>query len=963
MPSKGFFHSIFWSAGLHRIVSVAGIAAASCILPRQLSAQFYQTGSPPASVRWQQISTPSFRVVFPVPLSAEAFRLVQRLEFYRTATGQGFEVPARPFPVVLHGSSMLSNGFVAWTPNRMELVAVPPPDGYAEDWITQLAVHEYRHVVQLNELRQGFTRFMGLLTGQIAVGGVSAMLPPWLYEGDAVWNETRLSQTGRGRIPGFDMPLIACLVENGGPYSYSKILFGSYRDYVPDIYQYGYHLVQYGRHKFGTGFWPASFRYTARNAFMVWPFNVYLKQQTGFSKSKFYLAAMDSLRHMAMSRPQTGMRSYASQENPGRHDYVNYLNPQPLPGGAIMAFKTSLGETDRFVVIDTQGNESSLLTAGFSLAMRPDLSHSLLVWDERVFDPRWERRDYSEIRLFDLQTKKLRYLTRKTRYFNPVISPNNQYLAVVETDPGLNHAVCILSAASGDLVGRHPAPAGRVPQTPAWIGNEEVAVITVSGSGKYLDVLHLQSGIWETLFGPTPHNITEPEPWEDFILFRGSFTANENIYALHRFTGRIYQVTSSKTGAYHPAVGADSASLLFSEYTPHGFRIAKIPLSVDSFMPVNLQLPASRWKFPAYTPAADTGSPPTFQAKPYRKWGHLIRPHSWLPFYASWEYLGTSLEQLPVYPGFMLFSQNLLGTAISSIGYRYSSEGHALIPRFIFSGLYPVIEFEATSWLSYNQPGYWGEPIPSPEGTFFSNLSLRTYLPLLFSRHRFLTRLIPLIEYRNEYSPYQYKGQYYRGLDFLTFNLAFSHFSRMAMRDLYPRWGQFLWINYKQTPWSRATESVLTAEAALLFPGAARNHSLILRGGFEKQEAGSYFLSGSRLSLPRGYETEYSLSSNSLAITYALPLGYPDWTVSSFLYLKRIRMQVFYDRANLQEIFTRGYPGLVRDVLQSAGSDLLADFHAFRMVLPISAGIRMGYKPDEKKVFSAFLFSVSTNVF
>ena len=111
------------------------------------------------------------------------------------------------FPVLVHSSSVLSNGYVSLAPQRMELVSTPPQDSYAQDWISQLSLHEFRHVVQLNKLNQGITRFSGYFSGEAVRGIVSSQIPPWFYEGDAVYNETELSESGRGRLPSFEMPL------------------------------------------------------------------------------------------------------------------------------------------------------------------------------------------------------------------------------------------------------------------------------------------------------------------------------------------------------------------------------------------------------------------------------------------------------------------------------------------------------------------------------------------------------------------------------------------------------------------------------------------------------------------------------------------------------------------------------------------------------------------------------------
>ncbi len=75
------------------------------------------------------------------------------------------------------------------------------------------------------------------------MGGGAAIMPSWYYEGDAVLNETRLSASGRGRSAGFEMPLRTLLLGERKLYPYSKVKLGSYKDFVPNQYQYGYQMV------------------------------------------------------------------------------------------------------------------------------------------------------------------------------------------------------------------------------------------------------------------------------------------------------------------------------------------------------------------------------------------------------------------------------------------------------------------------------------------------------------------------------------------------------------------------------------------------------------------------------------------------------------------------------------------------------------------------------------------------
>ncbi|NJM16755.1 MAG: hypothetical protein HC896_16525, partial [Bacteroidales bacterium] len=141
--------------------------------------------------------------------------------------------------------TVLSNGFSALAPWRIELYSCPPPDNIPQDWQRHLLVHELRHSVQLNHLNQGLTRVNRFLFGEAGWGISAAGLPLWYLEGDAVYTETNLLGTGRGSTASFLKGFKAITLEPPGPYTYQKAYFGSFKDFVPDHYQLGYYMVSH----------------------------------------------------------------------------------------------------------------------------------------------------------------------------------------------------------------------------------------------------------------------------------------------------------------------------------------------------------------------------------------------------------------------------------------------------------------------------------------------------------------------------------------------------------------------------------------------------------------------------------------------------------------------------------------------------------------------------------------------
>lgn len=919
--------------------------------PGCLWGQFYSTGEPPASLHWKQINTPHFSIIFPEAIGQDAHELAVKLEYYKLQTESDLQFPVKRFPVVLHSTSVLSNGYVTLAPGRMELVSVPPQDGYAQDWITQLTLHEYRHTVHLSKINQGFTHALSWMTGEIAPGVVSSMIPSWFYEGDAVYNETRLSESGRGRIPGFEMPLRTILLQQPGTYSYDKAVFGSYRDFVPDQYRYGYPMVRYARSRYGDQVWSQAIDYTAKHPFYFWPLAFYLKKNYGIYKSGLYRHTMDSLKvnYNRQEDTITYIKYLSNNVRTGKI-FTSYTLPRGLKNGSILARRNGLDDPGSFVTVDSSGRETRLFTTGYSMGLNSDVWGDLLVWDEIVADPRWGRRDYSVLWLCDLSTGKRHALTSRSRFFSPDFSPEGKRIAVAETDAGGRNYVTVLDALTGQRMIAIPTPMNNAVQFPEWVSDSEIVVITVSGKGKQLESIGLNTGQWTVILPFTRLDISEPEHYGNYILFRSSYHGIENIFAVDKTpSSTLYQVTFSRFGAYNPAVSLDSTRLLFSSYTPAGFDVVSIPLDTSTWKRIPL---------PAYQPGESDANIPgimddanpqvPYPQRSYSKLSHTFDLHSWLPFYIDLEDYTTSIQEIPINLGVMLFSQNLLSTVISSIGYRYYQGYHQVIPTLSWRMWYPVFEVS----------GQFGNPV--------NTVSVKSYVPLAFTGGRYITRLQPQAEYEYTGTEIVSGEDRVKGLHYLHAKLFFSRYLRYSVRDLYPRWGQSLAVTYTQTPADHDLfGSLASVQAVTYFPGLIRHHHLFCIAGFQLQDPGTYLLPINRVAFPRGYSDEVSRKFTSLLWNYSFPVVYPDWALGPVIYLKRIRANLFYDWSYGTELVKAHEAGMERytGTYQSFGAEILADMHVIRIIFPLSIGIRMGYIPGEKQFFNGLMFRMNTGIF
>ncbi|HKL33490.1 MAG TPA: hypothetical protein VJ919_13195, partial [Tangfeifania sp.] len=204
-----------------------------------LFAQYFQTGQDPASINWRQLSTNNFQLIYPDYYEEQAQELAAKLEKVYEYGSYSLNHKPRKISVILHTQTVVSNGLVGWAPKRAEFYTTPHQSIYPQDWLEQLVLHEFRHVVQIDKINNLIPGLIKAILGEQGTALIfGAYLPWWFIEGDAVVTETALSKHGRGRFPSFLMEHQAQVVQKD-VFTYDKAYFGSYRDFVPNHYKLG----------------------------------------------------------------------------------------------------------------------------------------------------------------------------------------------------------------------------------------------------------------------------------------------------------------------------------------------------------------------------------------------------------------------------------------------------------------------------------------------------------------------------------------------------------------------------------------------------------------------------------------------------------------------------------------------------------------------------------------------------
>jgi hypothetical protein len=932
----------------------------------EISAQYYDTGQDPAFLKWMQIKTRRFTLIYPKSYGADGLKFARSLDESFGKLSSLYPERKVRLPVVIHNYTTFSNGYVAWAPRRMEIYPTPEQNGIPSDPVDQLTIHELTHVLQMTSLNKGFTKVMSVFTGEQFTGAVSALLPTWFLEGDAVFAETLLSPSGRGKTPSFLKQMKAIALEKPKMYSYDKIISGSFRSYTPDQYYYGYQMIAWSYAKYGTQLWNNTLDFTGKYPFTLNPVNFSLRHQSSLTKSSLYKETFNSLKTLWQQEEKNiKPASYPALNRAKKREYINYISPVFCGKDSVAAIKTSLGIPAEFVLLNlTDRSEKRLHTPGFMETYFLSGSWGKIVWVEERPDPRWDNRTFSIINIMDIRQHVTRQLSFRSRYLAASLSGDGKYIAASENSVSNENYLIIMNASDGSIINKIPSPGNAYLERPQWSeSDEQITVISLSAKGEGVLSFSVKNMEWKTMLDPGRDDLQSAQLRNDSLFFVSSNSGTDNIYILTP-DKRTLKLTNSRFGAYDASVQGDK--VVFTDYSAEGNNICRVNIrdAVD-YAGNNLKDPSFLMnRFDTITLKSPDQAEYTYKPKPYRKIGHLIGVHSWMPFYADIEQIRT--DPASVRPGLTILSQNQLSTVTSSIGYEYASDKtNQIHAKVTWSGIPPVIE----SQLDYGRNAgisklnsSVADPVTIQPGLSFINT---ISLPLNFSTGRFsqYLRLSISDDYQNNYIYIREKGTYDYGQSIATGRFIFYNYDIAAIRDIFPRWGQVLDLSYTFAPAdNNIYGSQNTLRSAFYFPGFLRNHSIRLRYETETQNP-QKLIYYNNASLPRGYDNIVSEKINFLSADYGMPLIYPDLNLPGILFLKRIRSSFFYDYATgvnnhyLLLKQTHNYS----ETFSSFGVELLADYYILRIPFLISTGVQTTWKSINTAPVFELVFNI--NVF
>ncbi|MFD0765333.1 TolB family protein [Mucilaginibacter lutimaris] len=892
-----------------------------------------QFGGNPPSVEWKQVQSPVARVIYPQGLDSVAQRVAQTIAQMNSSIQPTIGFKQRRVSIVLQNQTTISNAYVGLAPFRSEFYLTPGQNSFdvgSLPWSEQLAIHEFRHVQQYNNFRVGLSKVISIPFGEGGQALANALsVPDWFFEGDAVYNETLVSQQGRGRLPYFFNGFRA-LWAAGKNYSWMKLRNGSYLDYTPNHYPLGYMMVAYGREKYGNDFWRGVTHDAAAFNTGFYPLQGAIKKHAGVNYTAFRDAAFDHFKQVYKDDARATDLKLKNRHFVADEEFPAYINDSTL-----IYLRTTYNHITKFV-IRTGNKERTIATQSINTDNFFSYHNGKIIYAAYRPDLRWGYRNYNELMVLDITTGKERRITRKTKYFSPAFSADGQTIVAVQVAPTGKSELHLLNT-NGKLVSVLPNTAGLFYTYPKFYGDDRLVSAVRNQKGEMsLALIDIRSGATSYLlpfsFGP----IAFPQVQGEMVYFTKASGLNDELFALSLSNKQLSLLSApawgGSIGFYQPAISSNK--IAWTSFTASGYQLQQVNLADIQRLPISTakvftalpEMNISALKNDRAANFLAAVKPKPLPVTNYSKLHGLFNFHSIFPSLADPNY------------AIQLVGNNVLNTFDSQVTFTYNrDEGYKSIGYDAAYGAFFPYLLAGADYTFDRRGLYKGNSIYYNETDIHGGLQV----PLNFSAGKNIISLSVGSSYYYSRNTFQeafrtlFKDSYYT---YLSNTLRFSNQTQKARQNINPHFAQNLYISYKKSVSGREANQILST-GSLYFPGLSTNHSLVLSGAYQHRGQNNGIGFSNDFPFSYGYNAENLDDMSKFAASYHFPIAYPDGGFGNLLYLMRLRGNIFYEQTHAKALnfYTNG--AIFRQDFRSVGGAVFFDTKWFNQGA-ISFGIR-----------------------
>jgi len=888
----------------------------------------------PPSVRWEQINTKHYRIIYPREIDSTARKIAVFLEKNYRFVSKDFGGRHPRTPVILNSYYALPNGYVSLMPRHSQWYMMP--GSFGRVWYKELGVHEMRHVMQFDAMNRGLIRVGRYLGGDAAQLFLTLWVYPlWFFEGDAVYTETAYGDYGRGFSGYFAAPIKAIALEYPrNKRNYYDFYYRSYKTYYPSHYHLGYHLVAYVNRHFrpapsglpGKSIWDKIVRDATFFPFIPGAMNLSLKRNTGLWYDQLTDSTMAELGRLWKARL------------PRIKDSIHYLLPQPKAYTHDYSLQAD-DDGNRYFLrqgFDDAPTIMQLLSGGRTKKLLQIPAYDFyvgghyLLWKEIKTHPRWHNRIWSRPVLYDLHTGQRIRIDKKRNYGELNIDASGRYILAVYMDSTLVPHLEIMQTSGGKTLADRAFPQFTGIFTPEMSPDGKNVAFTAQVEGRGTGIflwknIFVKNSSVETLSSPVWRSVPGQLAFRDIthLLWTEDYHG-VNVWEKDLETGRTDMLTHRPYKVLNPQ--ADGDSLYFSDYTVNGYRLAAIAFkdlhrqnrnSIDQkfedyynpndiykkYYPETKENKIEQLRVFASARYFEIGDT-TIERKKYNHLRSWFNPHSWFGFLAVDTNYNVGLTGAIV-------SRDILDETSWAVSGTYFSSSY-----FQWKG-----SLELRRW--FPVVGLWGGR-DFYNGQFADRMGAYVRFPLDFSSgiwYRFLHVRLGWSMNRSRSGVYQLWQP----------TLFLSVAKQKSYRDIRSRQAFFLHFSGGYEPDNFSKEMKFTATSYL--PGAFRHDFVRLSTGFQTKN--------SAFPLPNTLpvlSVENNYNYNKLwqaAIGWQMPLGYPDWGWKRVFRIKRLRGGPLAEWASADG---RTFYGL--------GGELIADWNLFGFIAEFPVGVRALYIPQ-----------------
>lgn len=847
---------------------------------------------------YKEIEDGNIRIIYPEGMENEANEVLSFIMYQNENNRGSVEGRLLNIPIILHKDTTVSNGFVTQGPFRSEFFGTAPVSTYdlsLTPWFITLAIHEYRHALQMMQGREAtFNKVVYVLGGENAVGlGNVLAIPMWYWEGDAVAIETALTKGGRGRLNHFLKDYRSILLENEDLFSYEKAKNGSYIEKIPNHYLLGYMLVSYGREKYGNDFWKGIFTdATGYRGFL--PLSKAIKKRTGLSSPEFYKVAMEWWREKWIV--EEGEYSEYTEISPEKEDNISYFGAYEHKG-KYLSLKKPYEDIESFVLIDEDANEELVVDKTISYSNSYSYNRSYILWDSFEAHKTMPMIDYSNILIYNMESGALKEITSKGKYFNPQLGNIKDYILATKIEPGNKNALVVLDFEGNEI--KNFENSNFIYNDYTWSENDDKIFATIRDNKGNMALVSLDYNTKEEeILIPYDNYIIENLFYRDNVLyFSSTFDKIDNIYSYSLVDGNITKLTNSRYGAYSPSI--INGDLVFSEHSNLGYKLSKTSTSNNYEFNLKRLHELEEYYFEYFDQeGGDILSKvevKDYISEDYNSFKNLLNIHSWVYSYGEDE----------------LFLNMISSNETTDLNFEfaYTRDTDKDKNKFLIAGEF--IRYWPNFRLEYERDNLKNKDNNEVEAILS--------FPINLTKGYYYRSLIPSISY-------MYNKD--KNIELSSYKLNLS-LTNSGLTDF----AQSINLTYIDSIDKKAKK--VSGEVYLNFSEYSQ-----LGFAYEKEDTKNIYEYSETFVLPRAYKDIERDEISKVSLDYGIPIWHPDRGMNG-LYIKRIRTNAFYDIAQYELADEK-------DEISSTGLEFYFDT-ALLSLVDFTIGFRYSYKIEDKE--------------